>query len=183
MVEHVGDLPDRQAGRGQYLTRLSQAVVPHVGHQDRRLAGAHTRQARVPGTARAEVLLGSDGAGAARHLRVDRNRREIAEPGLAGGTAGGVDGATADEVGYRLAGGQHVDDVGGGRSCRGIGKGPVEIDAGSARTEAHREGWIEVITGGAAECHRRGDRVRRDVDGAVSYGREANEVEGVGETG
>jgi hypothetical protein len=43
MVEHVGDLPDAQARRGQHLTRLSQTVVPHVGHQDRRLAVAHTR--------------------------------------------------------------------------------------------------------------------------------------------
>ena len=46
-------------------------------------------------------------------------------------------------------------------------KAPVDKDAGSARTEAHREGWIGVITGATAERHRRGNRVGRDVDGAV----------------
>src|SRR5262249_35565495 len=39
----------------------------------------------------------------------------------------------------------------------------------------------EVITGPAVECHRRSDRVGRDVDGAVSHSREADEVEDVSE--
>ena len=79
-VDHVGDLPDSQARRGQHLTRLGQSVVQHVRHQNGRLAGAHTRQARIPGAAGAEVLLGCYGAGAARHTRVDRNRREVTKP-------------------------------------------------------------------------------------------------------
>src|SRR5258708_2259761 len=78
--------PVREAGRGRRWPGLGQTVVPHIWHQNGRLAGTHPRQARAPGAADAEVLLGSDGAGAARHLRVHRNRREVAEPGLAGGT-------------------------------------------------------------------------------------------------
>ena len=73
MVEHAGDLPDSQAGCGQHLSRLGEFVIPHIWHQDRRLAATHAHQVRLPGAAGAEVLLGSYCAGAARHLRVDRN--------------------------------------------------------------------------------------------------------------
>src|SRR5262245_15251850 len=116
------------------MIRLGQSVVQHVRHQNGRLAGAHTRQARIPGAAGAEVLLGCYGAGAARHTRVDRNRREVAKPSLAGDTTADENSARADEVSYRLPSGQSVDDYGSGRSCRGVGKGPVEKDAGSVRS-------------------------------------------------
>ena len=108
-VDHVGDLPDSQARRGQHLTRLGQSVVQHVRHQNGgwQVPTRAKRVFQVPPArkycwaATAQVPPGTPGSIAP---------TKVAKPSLAGGTTADENSARADEVSYRLASGQRVDD-------------------------------------------------------------------------